>query len=351
MEVEVEVEVEVAVAVAVVVVRVVAVPQIVRDELCAVTSRKINRALQAAMQQQRQPAVPRPIHRRTQIPRDRIAAHHQLYADYFAPEPRFGGNLFHRRFRMSRPLFLRIIGALERRYEYFRMREDAVGKPGHTPIQKCTAAIRKLAYGGTADMFDEYLHIGKSTARECLDFFYQGVREIFGDTYLRKPTLQDCQDLMTMHRAQHRFSGMLGSIVCMHWEWKNCPSAWKGLYTTGFKSKHPTIVLEAVADYRLWIWYAYFGVAGSKNDINVLQSSPLFNDQELGVGPAVSFVANGNQHNMGYYLADEIYPMWPVFVKTIRCATEDRKNILRVVRRQRARMWSGHLVCSRVDGR
>ncbi|XP_047979205.1 uncharacterized protein LOC125221125 [Salvia hispanica] len=112
----------------------------------------------------------------------------------------------------------------------------------------------------------------------------------------------------------------------MHWEWKNCPSAWKGLYTTGFKSKHPTIVLEAVADYRLWIWYAYFGVAGSKNDINVLQSSPLFNDQELGVGPAVSFVANGNQHNMGCYLADGIYPMWPVFVKMIRCATEDKKK-------------------------
>ena len=33
--------------------------QIVRDELRAVMSRKINRALQGAMQQQRQPAVPR----------------------------------------------------------------------------------------------------------------------------------------------------------------------------------------------------------------------------------------------------------------------------------------------------
>ncbi|XP_047949059.1 uncharacterized protein LOC125194883 [Salvia hispanica] len=132
---------------------------------------------------------------------------------------------------------------------------------------------------------------------------------------------------MTMHGAQHGgFPVMLGSIDCMHWEWKNCPSAWKGLYTTGFKSKHPTIVLEAVADYRLWIWHAYFGVAGSNNDINVLQSSPLFNDQELGIGPTVRFVANGNQHNMGYYLADGIYPMWPVFVKTIRCAAEDRKK-------------------------
>ena len=138
--------------------------------------------LQAAMKQQQQSAVPRPIRRRTTVPRDRIAAHHRLYADDFAPEPRYGDNLFPRRFRMSHPMFLRIVSALERRYEYFRMREDAVGKPGYTPIQKCTAAIRQLAYRGAADMFDEYLHIGESTARECLEFFCQGVREIFGDT-------------------------------------------------------------------------------------------------------------------------------------------------------------------------
>ncbi|XP_047949667.1 uncharacterized protein LOC125195573 [Salvia hispanica] len=162
--------------------------QIVRDELRAVTSRELNRALQTAMQQQQQPAVPRPIHCRTYIPRDRIAAHHRLYADYFAPQPRFGDNLFRRRFRMRRELFLHIVGVLERRYLYFRMREDAVGRPGHTHIQKCTATIRQLAYGGTADMFDEYLHIGETTARECMEFFYQGIREIFGDTYLRKPT-------------------------------------------------------------------------------------------------------------------------------------------------------------------
>ncbi|XP_047965329.1 uncharacterized protein LOC125209791 [Salvia hispanica] len=72
-----------------------------------------------------------------------------------------------------------------RRYEYFRIREDAAGKPGHTPLQKCTAAIKQLAYGGPADMFDEYLHIGKSSAVECLQNFCAGVRAIFGDRYLR----------------------------------------------------------------------------------------------------------------------------------------------------------------------
>ncbi|XP_047979149.1 uncharacterized protein LOC125221063 [Salvia hispanica] len=45
----------------------------------------------------------------------------------------------------------------------------------------------------------------------------------------------------------------------------------------------------------------------------------------MGIGPTISFVANGNQHDMGYYLAGGIYPRWPVFVKTIRCPTDPKK--------------------------
>ncbi|XP_047965076.1 uncharacterized protein LOC125209520 [Salvia hispanica] len=121
-----------------------------------------------------------------------------------------------------------IVSALERRYEYFRFRKDASGRPGHTIIQKCTATIRQLAYGGVADMFDEYLHIGETTARDCLKYFCEGVIEIFRDMYLPKPTPEDCQAMMDMHGNQHGFPRMLGSIDCMHWEWKNCPAAWKG---------------------------------------------------------------------------------------------------------------------------
>ena len=100
-------------------------------------------------------------------------------------------------------------------------------------------------------MFDEYLHIGEMTALKCLEYFCQDVIEIFGDTYLRTPTPQDCQDLMSMHESQHEFPGMLGNIDCMHWEWKNHPTDWKGHYTTGFKGKNPMIILEVMADYRL----------------------------------------------------------------------------------------------------
>jgi hypothetical protein len=36
------------------------------------------------------------------------------------------------------------------------------------------------------------------------------------------------------------------------------------------------VVLEAVADYDLWIWHSFFAMVGSHNDINVPQCSPMF---------------------------------------------------------------------------
>lgn len=76
-------------------------------------------------------------------------------------------------------------------------------------------------------------------------------------------------------------------------------------------------MLEAVASYDIWIWHAFFGAAGSNNDINVLDQSPLFTEQLQGRAPAVQFSINGTQYNMGYYLADGLYPDWATFVKTI----------------------------------
>ncbi|XP_015966727.1 uncharacterized protein LOC107490455 [Arachis duranensis] len=73
------------------------------------------------------------------------------------------------------------------------------------------------------------------------------------------------------------FPGMLGSIDCMHWQWKNCPKARKGMYMSGYRGV-ATIVLEVVASSNLWIWHAFFGVSDSNNDINVLDRSPMFDD-------------------------------------------------------------------------
>ncbi|XP_057787514.1 uncharacterized protein LOC131004769 [Salvia miltiorrhiza] len=175
---------------------------------------------------------------------------------------------------MSRELFLRIVNALEVD-PYFQQRPDAIGRLSFSPIQKCTAAVRQLAYGTAADCCDEYLRIGETTALECLKKFCKAVVRIFGGTYLRRPTIADVQRITTMHEARHGFPGMLGSLDCMHWGWKNCPVAWHDAYTRGDQGE-PTIILEAVASQDLWIWHAFFGVAGSNNDINVLHQSTRY---------------------------------------------------------------------------
>ena len=47
---------------------------------------------------------------------------------------------------------------------------------------------------------------------------------------------------------------------------------WKGQYTRGDHGV-PTIILETIASHDRWIWHAFFGVAGSNNDINVMNQS------------------------------------------------------------------------------
>uniref|UniRef100_A0A0D3DSA4 GRF-type domain-containing protein n=1 Tax=Brassica oleracea var. oleracea TaxID=109376 RepID=A0A0D3DSA4_BRAOL len=193
--------------------------------------------------------------------------------------------------------------------------EDAVGRASLSPLQKCTAAIRQLAYGGGADTVDEYVRLGETTARKCLYQFTAGIIHLFGDEYLRRPTPEDLQRLL--HIGEQRgFPGMVGSIDCMHWEWKNCPTAWKGMYSRG--TGKPTIVLEAVASSDLWIWHAFFGAPGTMNDLNILDRSPVFDEIINGNAPQVNFYVNGSEYHLGYYLADGIYPKWGTFIQSIR---------------------------------
>ncbi|XP_056866663.1 uncharacterized protein LOC130512572 [Raphanus sativus] len=252
--------------------------------------------------------------RRAYIERHREQGHEDLWNDYFSENPTYPPEMFRRRFRMTKPLFLSIVDRLSNEVPYFRQRQNAHGRYGLSALQKCTAAIRMLAYGQSGDTYDEYLRLGESTALLCLEKFNEAIIQLFGDEYLRKPTPADLQRLLDIGEVRG-FPGMIGSIDCMHWEWKNCPRSWRGQYTRGHGK--PTIVLEAVASQDLWIWHAFFGLPGTLNDINVLDRSQVFSDIIQGRAPKVNFTVNGHNYRMAYYLTDGIYPKWSTFIQSI----------------------------------
>nr|GEX35095.1 hypothetical protein [Tanacetum cinerariifolium] len=172
--------------------------------------------------------------------------------------------------------------------KYPLARPDATGLPGFSVIMKCTCAIRQLAYDITPDALDEYLQMGNHCARDCLDFF----------------TI-------------------------------NYPKAWHGQFARCDK-KHPTIMLEAVASYDLWIWHAFFGVASANNDLTVLNNSLLFDDLLDDIAPVAPFECNGVVFEKGYYLTDDIYPQWSSFVKSFTVANAE-KNALYKWKQESAR--------------
>ncbi|XP_020254084.1 uncharacterized protein LOC109831156 [Asparagus officinalis] len=197
------------------------------------------------------------------INRDRENAHQNLVIDYFADNPRFGEDMFRRRYRMSRSLFLRIVDAVKDHDYYFQQRSDGLGRMRLSPLQKVTAIFRMLAYGLPADATDEYVKIGESTAIESMTKFCRAMVEIFAERYLRTPNANDIARLLYIGKN-------MGFQEC------------------------------------------------TNNDINVLESSNIFSNLAQGIAPPAHYVIQGKEYNMGYYLADGIYPKWATIVQTIQ---------------------------------
>jgi hypothetical protein len=259
---------------------------------------------------------------RKSVPRNRIAGHQGLMADYFCECPIYDALYFRHRFRMRRQLFVRIVDAVTEQDPHFVQRPDAIGALGLSPLQKCTVAMRMLAYGASADSLDEYCRLAESTALESLLRFVQAVRSCFQAHYLRQPSRADLDAQVAINSAQG-FPGMFGSLDCMHWDWAKCPTAWQAQYQD--KDGNRSVILEAIADQGLWIWHAYFGIPGVNNDVNVLDRSPLVAEFLGGQSKGMTFTVNRNVYPRYYLLTDGIYPQWACFVQTIHEPEDEKK--------------------------
>ncbi|XP_026396680.1 uncharacterized protein LOC113291350 [Papaver somniferum] len=186
---------------------------------------------------------------------------------------------------------------------------------GHSPYMKLVVVIKCLCKSTKTDSVDDYTRMGATTIYYYLKRFCHTVCMTFGERYLRQPTPEDVQRLLD-ENAERGFPGMLGSVDCMQWPWKNFPVAWRGVYQG--KEKESTMVLEEVSSYDLWFWHVFFGMPGSNNDLNVLAHSHLFDNMLKGVAPPCNYVINGHQYNMGYFLADGIYPKLTTIVQAFK---------------------------------
>ncbi|XP_026460485.1 uncharacterized protein LOC113361455 [Papaver somniferum] len=177
----------------------------------------------------------------------------------------------------------------------FLQRTDAANISGHSPYMELLAVMRHLDKGVPADILDDYTQMGATTIYHYAKKFMDAVIWVFNDRYMRRPTIEDTRRLLTENEARG-FHGMLGSVDCVHWEWRCCPTDAAGQHVDHHNK--PTNVLQAVASYDRWLWHCYFGQGGSNNDNNILEQSGLFDRELNGVAPTCVYRINGRDYDL-----------------------------------------------------
>lgn len=99
------------------------------------------------------------------------------------------------------------------------------------------------------DHLNEHLKIGETTEMEAMKNLVDGVVAVFGDRYLRHPTIEDTKSLLEICETRG-FPGMFESIDCLHWQWERCSTAWKSQFNRGDKKGSTMILLWRLMIFR-----------------------------------------------------------------------------------------------------
>ncbi|XP_070669458.1 uncharacterized protein [Malus domestica] len=152
--------------------------------------------------------------------------HANLMNNYFDPNSVYTEEDFRCSFRMRRHVFKRLLCDVQQVNPYFQQKRDRAGRPSFSPHQKVTVALQMIAYGSAADSMDETHGVSESTCLDTLQEFCDTIVQLYKDEYLREPNQKDMNRLL--RKAEDLgFPGMIGSLDCMHWDWKNCPTGWQ----------------------------------------------------------------------------------------------------------------------------
>ncbi|XP_068336559.1 uncharacterized protein [Pyrus communis] len=146
--------------------------------------------------------------------------HANLMNNYFNPNSVYTEDDFRHRFWM-------------RRY-VFEHKLDKTGHPDFSPHQKVIVALRMMAYGSPVDSMDETHGMTESTCLDTLvefcntivQFYKEEYLCFYKEEYLCEPNQEDL-DRLIRKDEDRGFPGMIGSLDCIHWNWKNYPTGWQ----------------------------------------------------------------------------------------------------------------------------
>ena len=253
--------------------------------------------------------------------RDFVGAHNCLVQQYFIGEPStYDEEDFERRFRMPRHLFKTVWDRIHGKPPFVQYYDRCTKEPGISPLVRFVACLRKLCYGDPSDRTGEQYDISESALDQSFHSFCKLIKAEFAAQFLhRQPTVDELERIFSINKLRG-FPGLFALWDCKHFVWKRCPSAFAGMHK-GAKSSNNTIVLEAICDPDLYIWFSFFGSPGSLNDINILDKSSIVarmvdGSFQLRLPENLHYTVNGTTRNYLYFLVDGIYPPWSVFVST-----------------------------------
>ncbi|XP_050104741.1 uncharacterized protein LOC126584381 [Malus sylvestris] len=134
-----------------------------------------------------------------------------LMNNYFNPNSVYIEEDFRCRFRMMHHVFERLLHDVQQVNPYFQQKLDRVGRPGFSPHQKVTIALRMIGYASPADAMNDTYGISESTCLDSFARFYDIIVHLYKEEYLREPNQENLDRLL--HKVEdHGFLGMIGSI-------------------------------------------------------------------------------------------------------------------------------------------